>query len=298
MPNLKTDFFTVAQSGPTVDGREIKKQWLKDAAETYNQALHLSKIWPEHMRWMPMGEIAEVRYTEDAASGIGYLENRISPNDDLLYYVRQGRMNQPSIEIIEDFAGTNKAYLYGLGATSTPASLGVGKIPVLFNAQDAEGKRTLELYAHRIALDANAPSEKVHIFASPTAWEDLEFKKQKSIFDLGRFFSSREEPTPPEDDLDMKPEELKQLLGEFKTELKQELKQEFATPPPAEPEVQPEPEAPEETPETVSAEEFNNLKTDFSELAKKFDQFMNEEEPQPKPPEHGTTDADDVWNWK
>ena len=94
---LKTDFFTVAQSGPTVDGREIKMQWLKDAAETYSHGKHISKIWPEHYRYMGLGEIADVRFKEE--DGIGYLENRISPHNDLIYFVRQNRMTQPSIEM-------------------------------------------------------------------------------------------------------------------------------------------------------------------------------------------------------
>ena len=295
--SLKTDFFTVAQSGPTVDGREIKKQWLKDAADTYSQDQHLSKIWPEHMRWMPMGEISDVRYTK--AGDLGHLEARISPNDDLIYYVRQGRMNQPSIEIIEQFAGSEKAYLYGLGATSSPASLGVGKMPVLFNTQDEAGKAAVDLFTQRIALDANAPSSNVHIFASPMQWEDLEFKKEKSIFDLGRFFKRDETPIQPEEAIDMKKDELLEVLQEFKTELKTELKQEFSAPA-VEPEVEveaPEAEVTDEA-ETVPLSQFNELQKEHEDFKEKVETFMNSEEPQPDAPEHGTTETDDVWSWK
>ena len=35
-PNLSTDFVRIAQSGPCVDGREIKPEWLTQMAETYN----------------------------------------------------------------------------------------------------------------------------------------------------------------------------------------------------------------------------------------------------------------------
>lgn len=37
--------------GPTVDGRNIDLQWLRDMAEIYDPALYRAKIWPDHLRW-------------------------------------------------------------------------------------------------------------------------------------------------------------------------------------------------------------------------------------------------------
>lgn len=313
MPKLKTDFFTVAQSGPTVDGREIKAAWLNDAAATYNAGQHLSKIWPEHMRWRAMGEITDVRLSKDEETGVVTLENRIAPHDDLIYYVRSERMTQPSIEIIENFANSGKAYQYGLGATDAPASLGVGKMPVLFSQQDDKGKEALELFSQRIALDAGVPAGNVHIFASPMKWADLEFKKDRTYFDLGGlgkiFSSGQDQPsTPPtEDDIDMTPEELKQVIGEQFTTLKQELKDELREEFTAKPEQPDEPETPAagegsepanataNEPATVSADAFNTLKEQHEDLKKEFETFMNQEEKQPDFPEHTGGDSDDPW---
>lgn len=288
MPKLLTDFFAVAQAGPTVDGREIKEKWLVDAAETYSAAKYLAKIWPEHMRWRPFGEIAEVRLVRNAATGVVTLENRISPGDDLMYYIRREQMTQPSLEIVEDFAGSNKAYQYGLGATDNPASLGVGKMPIMFSAEN------LSLYSTRIALDAQVPPEKVHIFQCPTAWTDLEFKKQGTkIFDLGRFFRSTPptQPSETQEEIDMTKDELKEVLQGFKTELKTELKQEFATQPPAEtPQAAEPPTAKsDDAPATVTLEQYNQLKTDHEALSKKFEDFMAEDVTPNRPELGGVT---------
>jgi hypothetical protein len=300
MPKLITDFFTVAQAGPTVDGREIKEQWLIDAAETYSVQKYLSKIWPEHMRWRPFGELAEVRLVRNAATGVVTLENRISPGEDLMYYVRREQMTQPSIEIVEDFANSGKAYQYGLGATDNPASMGVGKMPILFSAEN------ISLYCTRIALDAQVPPEKVHIFQCPTAWGDLEYKKQGTkIFDLGRLFrsASPSQPSETHEDIDMTKDELKEVLQGFKTELKTELQQEFKTQQPATPPAAAEPPAAgqgNDQPATVTLEQYNTLKQQYDTLEgkfKKFEEFMAQDVT-PERKELGGSNADDVWDWK
>lgn len=101
MPKLITDFFVVAQSGPTVDGRSINPQDLLDMAATYDPKKFTVKIWPEHMRWRAIGEVVELRAVEDKSKGIVTLENRITPYDDLLYYVRRGMMTQPNSSIVD-----------------------------------------------------------------------------------------------------------------------------------------------------------------------------------------------------
>ena len=134
VPKLLTDFFAVAQSGPTADGRTIEPQVLLDMAETYSPSTYLAKIWPEHLRYSPLGEVHEVRATQDA-NGLVTLENRIAPSERLIGYVRSGMLTQPSIEFIGNFAMSGKAYQVGLGVTDEPASLGADKIPVTFKAE-------------------------------------------------------------------------------------------------------------------------------------------------------------------
>lgn len=294
MPKLITDFFTVAQEGPTFDGRVMQERWLKDAAETYNAKKYLAKIWPEHMRWRPLGEVQELRVSKNA-EGLTILENRISPSDDLIYYVRNNMMTQPSIEIIEDFAGSGKFYQFGLGAVDMPASLGVDKIPVLFNQQH------LELYTARTALDAQVPVGSVHIFQCPTTWADLEFKKPQKIFDFGALFRSK--PTQPsQEDIDMTKDEFKEVLGGFKAELKAELVQELSAKPALTPEKVPEPKADsgaKPTTDTFNIEQFNTLAKQVDDLTKQvqtFNEYMSQDNTPPRK-EQGSGNSDDLWNW-
>lgn len=64
-PNLSTDFVRIAQSGPCVDGREIKPEWLTQMAETYNPDTYTALLWPEHRRWAQLRSCSELR-AEDA----------------------------------------------------------------------------------------------------------------------------------------------------------------------------------------------------------------------------------------
>lgn len=301
MPKLITDFFVVAQSGPTVDGRTINPQDLLDMAATYDPNKYTAKIWPEHMRWRAMGEVVELRAVEDKRTGIVTLENRITPYDDLMYYVRRGVMTQPSIEIIPDFAKTGKAYQFGLGATDEPASLGTESIPLQFNT--AEYKQRMELYCQRVALDAQVSAEQVQIFNCPVQWADLEFKQERKFFNLGKFFSRDPKPSPTEDDIEMTKDELKEVLAGFKSELKAELKQDFN-------QKSTEPAAPAATSdEDVKAKvqafmqqvgsDFKTMQQQvakFAALGERFEAFMAES-PDPKRPEQSGGSADDVWDW-
>ncbi|MCZ5325575.1 GPO family capsid scaffolding protein [Escherichia coli] len=48
MSHLKTDWLCVATEGDTVDGRDIKRQWIIDMGETYDYNHYVALIWPEH----------------------------------------------------------------------------------------------------------------------------------------------------------------------------------------------------------------------------------------------------------
>lgn len=49
--------------------------------------------------------------------------------------------------------------------------------------------------------------------------------------------------------------------------------------------------------EFVSVQKFNDLSNEFNQLKREFTDYMNQEEPQPKPPEHGTVNNQDIWNY-
>lgn len=124
---LETDWKCVAQSGPTVDGRVIKPEWLHDMGETYDPNTYTAMIWLDHMRYGSYGTVSALKAEEHKDKV--KLFAKIKPSRSLL------QMNQVweeylffSIEPTEDFAKTGKCYLTGLGMTDSPASLGTDEM--------------------------------------------------------------------------------------------------------------------------------------------------------------------------
>ena len=122
----------VATSGPTVDGREILPQELRDIAETYKPSLYTAVIWCDHERWYGShGTVFAVRLLEegeDIEPGHVALEAQFKPNDRLLYLNDQGQKLFSSIEITPDFRGSGKAYMTGIAVTDEPASVGTQEL--------------------------------------------------------------------------------------------------------------------------------------------------------------------------
>lgn len=122
----------VAVSGPTVDGREITPQELRDIAETYKPSRYTAVIWADHERWSGShGTVFAVRLVEDdpeLEEGQVALEAQLKPNDKLLWLNDRGEKLFTSIEIWPNFANSGKAYLTGLAVTDEPASLGTQEL--------------------------------------------------------------------------------------------------------------------------------------------------------------------------
>ena len=133
MPRSLVSFWKrVAISGPTVDGREILPQELRDIAETYTPSKYTAVIWAEHERWSGShGTVFAVRLVEegdDLEPGQVALEAQLKPNQKLLWLNDQGEKLFTSIEIRPNFASSGKAYLTGLAVTDEPASLGTQEL--------------------------------------------------------------------------------------------------------------------------------------------------------------------------
>lgn len=118
---LKTDWKRIGRSGPTVDGRFINADDLREAAEQYNSELYTALIWPDHKRWYNFGSIEKVRVEDNDEGGID-LFAILKPNEFYLYANKQGQNLFTSMELQPDFRDTGKHYLTGLGATDSPAS--------------------------------------------------------------------------------------------------------------------------------------------------------------------------------
>ena len=140
--NLKTGWIILATTGPVVhgdeDGRFIKKEWLEDMAEVYNSKVFTAKIWPEHRRYASAGVVLALKMvaaTEPELDGEFHLMGILSPNDWLVQANRAGDYTFPSIEVGENYRGTGKFFLKGLGVTDEPASAGVTELKFSKNGE-------------------------------------------------------------------------------------------------------------------------------------------------------------------
>lgn len=152
MNPVLTDWLTVATAGPTVDGREIKEQWLKDAAETYDREEYTAFLNVEH--WAGnLGTVWEVRLAKDKKNRT-ILQARIRPNK---YYLNQNAEDYRlcfSVELTHNFAQTDKTYLTGLATTDYPASLGTTEARFSRKENDPDVFRT-----EPVAIDMGKPVE-------------------------------------------------------------------------------------------------------------------------------------------
>lgn len=128
MSHLKTDWLCIATEGDTVDERQIYREWIIDMGETYNPSHYGAMIWPEHSRdWGNFGEVAECMW-QNGEDGLARLYAKITPNNNLIYANREGQMVYFSIEPEENWRGSGRTYLGGLGVTDQPASVGTTRL--------------------------------------------------------------------------------------------------------------------------------------------------------------------------
>ncbi len=137
----KSKFFRVAVEGETVDGRKIERNWLTEAAASYNPATYAARVNMEHIRgitadkpFKAFGDVLALKAEEVDLELGGKTERKmalfaeIEPTDELLAMNRDKQKLYTSIEIAPSFANTKKAYMVGLAVTDSPASLGTERL--------------------------------------------------------------------------------------------------------------------------------------------------------------------------
>lgn len=138
----RSKFFRVAVEGATTDGRTIERQWLLDAAETYNPNTYGARVWLEHYRsvlpdgpFKAYGDVVALKTEEIEIAGKQKLAlfAQIDPTSDLIALNKARQKMFTSIEIRPKFSDTGRAYLDGIAVTDTPASLGTEMLA--FSAQ-------------------------------------------------------------------------------------------------------------------------------------------------------------------
>lgn len=162
----KSKFFRVATEGATTDGRAIQREHLQQMAATYDPAKYGARIFIEHIRGMNpewgfrcMGDVLALRTGEVEIDGKQRvtLEAQIAPTDEFVAMTKAGQKIYSSIEIAPNFAGSGQAYLFGLGVTDSPASLGTDVLAF------AAGNPTANPFASRKQAPDNLFSEAVEV---------------------------------------------------------------------------------------------------------------------------------------
>jgi hypothetical protein len=164
--NLKTGWVIVATSGATVDGRDIKKEWLTDMAEHYSDKLYCARIWPNHERMFgAQGKVLALKVepaSEPDLDGEIHLMAILAPSDDLVYANKSGRLIYTSIEVLKNFGNKGFFYLGGLAVTDEPASLGTAELQ--FSA-DGDSDRFYLQGSHIDISDAQPDADKKPFFS-------------------------------------------------------------------------------------------------------------------------------------
>ena len=145
---LKTDWIKVATAGRTLDGREIKPEWLEKMAATYSPQVYTASVNSEHVFFPGLGHVTELRAGHDAQGRLA-LYAKVAPTAELLTRFQNRRQLFFSVEIRPEFPAKGDFYLSGLAITDVPASQGLE--PALFSAE-AEGRQR---YFDTAGLDDN-----------------------------------------------------------------------------------------------------------------------------------------------
>jgi hypothetical protein len=197
MPNAPK-FFQVATEGPTIDGRQIKRAWLEEAAAHYDPRLYAARINLEHLTsyfpdstFRQYGDVLALRAEElkdGPLKGRMALFAQIAPRPELVTITKDlGQKLYTSIEVYENFAGTGHAYVTAIAVTDTPASVGTQRLE--FNAQRGG------------LVSALTETENPFLAAAPAdTKEDAYMKKEDFIAGLKAIFA------PAADDSNTTPE--------------------------------------------------------------------------------------------
>lgn len=129
----KTKFFRVAVSGKTVDGREITAEQIDQMANTYHPETYGARVNIEHIRgymvdseFKMYGDVIALKAEDVVINGQQRrgLYAQFAVSESLIEINQKAQKIYSSIEMIPNFAGTEKAYCIGLAVTDSPASLG------------------------------------------------------------------------------------------------------------------------------------------------------------------------------
>lgn len=136
--------FVVATAGATTDGREIQPEWIDQMAADYNPKVYGARVNCEHIRGMtPDGPFSALGDVTALSTGTDQAGNKtliatIDPTPALKKLSSNRQKIYTSCEIDTNFRGSGKAYLIGLAATDSPASIGTQVLKFSAALNDSE----------------------------------------------------------------------------------------------------------------------------------------------------------------
>jgi hypothetical protein len=125
--------FVVATEGPTVDGRVITGDQIKQMAANYDPAVYTAVANLEHYLSVVPDSLFKaygkvVSLTTQVADVLGEKKLQllavVDASDEVVSLQKKGQKLFSSIEMLPNFIGKGVAYLSGLAFTDSPASLG------------------------------------------------------------------------------------------------------------------------------------------------------------------------------
>ena len=156
---MKTKKFRVAQSGPTIDGREITPEQIDQMAASYDPQKYGARIWIEHMRsllpdspFRAVGDVISLSATDNGDRRVLLAE--VDPTDDLVEMAKARQKVYWSIEMDPKLDATGGAYMVGLSVTDSPASLGTEMIAFALKSDKAPEGLKDKLFSKNLECDA------------------------------------------------------------------------------------------------------------------------------------------------
>jgi len=160
---LQTDWLKVGTAGRTIDGREIKGEWLEQMARLYAPAIYTAGVNSEHFFYPGLGHVTALKAGRDELGRMA-LYARLAPTSELLARYQNKRQLFFSMEIRSDFPAKGDVYLTGLAITDVPASQG------LEPARYAAGEDGLERFFDTASLEDEAAPELPGSGEAPPGW--------------------------------------------------------------------------------------------------------------------------------
>lgn len=158
---MKTQFFRVASSGKTIDGRTITPAQIDQMAASYDPKKYTARVNLEHLRsllpdnpFRAYGDVLALK-AEDGEAGSRVLLAQIDATEDLMALAAARQKVFWSIELADNFAGSGQAYMVGLAATDSPASLFTEVMK--FAAGHEKAPAALKEHLFSVQLEGPAP---------------------------------------------------------------------------------------------------------------------------------------------